>query len=71
VADKEPTDRETDELVARIALLLTEQGWSHLRTGKVRTDAEARAILKDAAKLAEVDITTSKGDNYIKAKLKG
>lgn len=60
-----------DELTERIASLLTEQGWAHLRTGDRRTDAAARALVKKAAKAAGVEVTVSKGDNYVKAELKG
>ena len=56
---------EPNEIVERVALKLGAEGGAHIRTGDRRSVAKARKIAKEAAELAEVDVSTSDKGGYL------
>jgi hypothetical protein len=60
-----------ETLKDRVAFLLVTQGWAQVRTGKRRTEAAARKILRGVAADIGMEVTTSKGEGYIRAESKG
>ena len=60
----------TTTLTDRIAFLYIVNGEAQLRTGTRRTAAAARKVLKDAAKQAGVEVSTSASDGYVTASVK-
>ena len=59
-----------DELVERIAFLLTVSEEAQLRTGDRRSTESARKTLKAGAKMAGVEISTSKESGFVTATVK-
>jgi len=61
---------ETDPVDVAIAARLQARGSARIRTGERRSDTVARKHLKAGADLADLSITTAKGDGYIEATVK-
>ena len=57
------SNQQSDPIIQRMAMLLEEHGTASLRTGERRTATIANKMLREAADLAGVEITTSKGEN--------
>ena len=53
-----------------VEFLLVTDGEARLRTGARRTEKEARTLLKEIAEGVGLEVTTAKGDGFIKATVK-